>query len=132
MIDTIIIKWPSGVIDVYLNVAGNRFISAVENQGIIGINNEGGEIPAEFKLLQNYPNPFNPTTNIKFMLQSDGTVNLRIFDILGNEVTVLVNEIKQAGTYTVNFDASKYSSGIYFYTFEAGNYRQTKKMLLVK
>ncbi|HMQ78183.1 MAG TPA: FG-GAP-like repeat-containing protein [Ignavibacteria bacterium] len=132
VIDTIIIKWPSGVTDVYLNVAGNRFITAVENQGIIGINSEGGETPAEFKLLQNYPNPFNPTTNIKFMLPSAGMVNLRIFDILGNAVTVLVNEIKQAGTYTANFDASKYSSGIYFYTFEAGNYRQTKKMLLVK
>ena len=132
VIDTIIIKWPSGVTDVYLNVAGNRFITAVENQGIIGINNEGGEIPAEFKLLQNYPNPFNPATNIQFMLPKAEMVKLRIFDILGNEVTVLVDGFKQAGTYIVTFDASQYATGIYFYTLEAGSFRQTKKMLLVK
>ena len=132
VIDTIIIKWPSGVTDVYLNVAGNRFITAVENQGIIGINNEGGEIPAEFELLQNYPNPFNPATNIQFMLPEAEMVKLRVFDILGNEVTVLVDGFKQAGTYIVTFDASQYSTGIYFYTLEAGGFRQTKKMLLVK
>ncbi len=132
VIDTIIIKWPSGVTDMYLNVAGNRFITAVENQGIIGIHNEGGEIPAKYKLLQNYPNPFNPTTKINFMLPKAEMVNLRIFDILGNEVMVLFEGFKQAGEYTITFDASKYASGIYFYTIEAGDFRQTKKMLLIK
>ncbi|HWA06474.1 MAG TPA: FG-GAP-like repeat-containing protein [Ignavibacteria bacterium] len=132
VIDTIIIKWPSGITDVYLNVAGNRFITAVENQGIIGINYESGQIPAEFELLQNYPNPFNPATKIKFMLPEAVMVNLRVFDILGNEVTVLIDELKQAGTYMVDFDASKYASGVYFYKIEAGDFRQTKRMLLVK
>jgi hypothetical protein len=132
VIDTIIIKWPSGITDVYMNVAVNMFITAVENLGIIGINNEGGEIPAEYELQQNYPNPFNPTTNIKFILPNAEMVKLRIFDILGNEVTALVDGFKQAGVYTVTFDASKYATGLYFYTIEAGDFRQTKKMLLVK
>jgi len=132
LIDTIIIKWPSGITDVYLNVAVNMFITAIENQGIIGINSEGGEVPSEYNLQQNYPNPFNPSTNIKFTLPTSEMVKLQIYDILGNEVSILVDELKQAGVYVVTFDATKLSSGIYFYTIYAGNFRQTKKMLLVK
>jgi len=66
------------------------------------------------------------------MLPKNGMVKLRVFDILGNEVTVLVDGFKQAGTHIVTFDASQYATGIYFYTLEAGSFRQTKKMLLVK
>ncbi|HRE09436.1 MAG TPA: FG-GAP-like repeat-containing protein [Ignavibacteria bacterium] len=132
VIDTIIIKWPSGLTDIYYSVAVNMFVTAVENQGIIGINNEGGEVPGEYDLSQNYPNPFNPSTNIKFLLPNAEMVKLKIYDILGNEVSNIVDEMKQAGAYVVTFDASKLSSGIYFYTLEAGNYRQTKKMLMIK
>jgi hypothetical protein len=130
--DTIIIKWPSGLTDVYLNVAVNMFVTAIENQGIIGINNLAGEIPTNYNLQQNYPNPFNPTTNIKFMLPKAEMVKLKIYDILGNEVSILVDEIKQAGAYIVTFDAAKLPTGIYFYTIDAGNFRQSKKMLLIK
>jgi len=90
-------------------------------------------MPVSFTLSQNYPNPFNPTTKIKYSIpQQNLTVKLRIFDILGREVANLVNEQKSAGNYEVSFDASKLSSGIYFYQLRAGNYSETKKMILMK
>ncbi len=89
-------------------------------------------VPRENKLFDNYPNPFNPTTQIKYSVKENGIVTLKIYDVLGKEVAELVNEEKQAGIYTVNFDGSSLSSGIYFYTISAKNFLQTKKMLLVK
>ena len=91
-----------------------------------------GSSVTEFKLKQNFPNPFNPTTTIIYALPTDELVVLKIYDILGREVTTLVNEIKQAGTYSVSFNASNLASGIYFYTISAGNFHQTKKMLLIR
>jgi len=91
------------------------------------------EIPNYYSLSQNYPNPFNPTTTIKFGLPKAGNVKLVVFDILGREVATLINnEFRDVGTYTVNFDASALSSGVYFYRLESGDFSQTKKMLLVK
>ncbi len=96
-------------------------------------NVEGAEeIPTEFALSQNYPNPFNPTTNIKFALPKESGVTLRIFNILGEEVATLVNKVMPAGFHTVNFDASRLSSGMYIYRIEAGSFVQVKKMLLMK
>ncbi|MCG6913541.1 PQQ-dependent sugar dehydrogenase [bacterium BMS3Abin03] len=101
--------------------------------------------PVTFKLYQNYPNPFNPTTKIKYTIappnlskgETVGTsfmkfVKLKIFDILGNEVATLVNEEKQAGSYEVEFNASKLSSGVYLYRLQAGDLIQTKKLILLK
>jgi len=85
-----------------------------------------------FILEQNYPNPFNPTTTIKFSVPTSGNVSLKVFDILGNEVVSLVNENKQAGSYEVEFKADKITSGTYFYKLQAGNFIQTKKMVLLK
>ena len=90
------------------------------------------EIPNYYSLSQNYPNPFNPSTSIKFSMPKGDNVKLVIFDILGREVKTLVNEFKNAGTYDVNFDASTLSSGVYFYRLEAGEFTDTKRMLLVK
>ena len=90
------------------------------------------EIPSSFKLHQNYPNPFNPSTQIKYDLPYDADVKITVYDMLGKELAVLVNEQKTAGNYEVNFDASQLSSGMYFYKFEAGSYSETKKMLFVK
>ncbi|MEO8512143.1 MAG: T9SS type A sorting domain-containing protein, partial [Ignavibacteria bacterium] len=90
------------------------------------------EIPNYYSLSQNYPNPFNPSTSIKFTMPQGDNVKLVIFDILGREVKTLVNEFRNAGSYEVNFDASSLSSGAYFYRLEAGEFTQTKKMLLVK
>ncbi len=100
--------------------------------GITGIQNTNSEIPVSYNLSQNYPNPFNPTTNIKFSIPSTELVKLVVFDVLGREVATLVNEVKNAGNYTADFDASHLSSGVYFYRLESGNFIQTKKMLLVK
>lgn len=89
------------------------------------------EVPTTYSIA-NYPNPFNPTTTINYQLPQDGFVTIKIYDILGKEVTTLVNENKSAGYYEVNFDASKLTSGVYIYTINAGKYTQSKKMLLVK
>ncbi|MEO8514927.1 MAG: T9SS type A sorting domain-containing protein [Ignavibacteria bacterium] len=98
----------------------------------VGINDPISNIPNSFKLEQNYPNPFNPTTNITYALPISGNVELKIYDLLGREVTTLVNSFVNAGTHTINFDASSLSSGVYFYTLTSGNFNQSKKMLLLK
>ncbi|MCK9424407.1 MAG: T9SS type A sorting domain-containing protein [Ignavibacteriaceae bacterium] len=89
-------------------------------------------IPSTFKLEQNYPNPFNPNTVISYQLSVDSKVSLRVFDILGNEVAMLVNEEQPAGTYQVSFNQQQLASGIYFYQLRAGNFVQTKKMVLLR
>lgn len=90
------------------------------------------EIPNEFSLLQNYPNPFNPTTNIKFDIPITSFAKFIIYDALGREVAVLVNEELKAGTYQVDWDGSNYTSGVYFYTLQAGDFVKTKKLVLIK
>lgn len=89
-------------------------------------------IPTDFSLGQNYPNPFNPITQIDYSLVNDGLVTLKIFDVLGKEVTTLVNEEKSAGKHSVKFDASSLSSGIYFYQLKTKDFVNTKKMILLK
>jgi hypothetical protein len=91
-----------------------------------------GEIPTEYVLSQNYPNPFNPSTIISFSLPSKAFVSLKVFDLLGREVAMLMSQEKSAGTYNVTFDARKLPSGVYFYRLIAGDFTQVKKMLLVK
>jgi hypothetical protein len=89
-------------------------------------------IPNEYNLEQNYPNPFNPVTHLEFAISNLGFVSLKIYDVLGKEIKTLVNEIRQPGIYKVEFDGSSLASGIYFYTIEAGSFKQTKRMLLLK
>ncbi|HEY6437173.1 MAG TPA: T9SS type A sorting domain-containing protein, partial [Ignavibacteriaceae bacterium] len=88
--------------------------------------------PSEFQLYQNYPNPFNPSTLISYQIPISSNVTLKIYDALGKEVAILVNENKPAGTYDVEFNASILPSGVYFYQIKADNFLQTKKMLLLK
>ena len=88
--------------------------------------------PDRFSLDQNYPNPFNPSTHFGFRIADFGFVSLRVFDALGREIATLVNDMRQPGTYAVQWDASSYPSGVYFYCLKAGNNISTKKMLLIK
>ncbi len=81
---------------------------------------------------QNYPNPFNPTTNISYRIPESGFVSLKVYDALGREVAALVNEVKPAGNYLVNFNAAGLASGVYFYRLKAGNFTQNHKMILLK
>ena len=85
-----------------------------------------------YKLAQNYPNPFNPTTTIQYSLMKPGLVTLAIYDILGRRIALLVNQNESAGMHTVNFDASKFTSGVYFYRIESGSFTSVKKMMLLK
>ncbi|HTR82209.1 MAG TPA: T9SS type A sorting domain-containing protein [Bacteroidota bacterium] len=99
---------------------------------IAGVQQTNVSIPSGFALLQNYPNPFNPTTNLRFTIADFRFVSLKIFDALGREVAILVNETKKPGQYTVQWDGSGAASGVYFYTLRAGSFIQTKKMVLIK
>jgi PKD repeat protein len=98
----------------------------------VGITSFNQELPSTFSLNQNYPNPFNPTTNIQFGLPRNSNVKLIVFDMAGKQISVLLDEYKQAGSYTYSFDGSQLSSGVYFYRIIAGNFVETRKMLLIK
>jgi tetratricopeptide (TPR) repeat protein len=89
-------------------------------------------LPVRYELSQNYPNPFNPVTKINFAIQKQGLVTLKVYDMLGREVASLVNEFKQAGYYSLDFNASGLSSGIYFYRLQANDFTDIKKMVLIK
>jgi photosystem II stability/assembly factor-like uncharacterized protein len=89
-------------------------------------------LPDGFSLSQNYPNPFNPSTTIKFELPKSSMVQLSVYDILGREVSVLVNERKNAGSYHVRFDGAGLSSGVYFYRIKTGDFTQTRKLCLIR
>jgi len=104
------------------------FFPAIPN-GIIA---DDGILPADFILYQNYPNPFNPTTNIRFRISDAGFVSLKIYDLLGNENLILVNEEISAGEYELTFDGINLPSGTYFYQLRAGNFVETKKMILLR
>ncbi len=94
--------------------------------------NVGVDAPVKYSLDQNYPNPFNPSTLIKYSVAKDGFVNVSIFNLLGEKVATLVNGNIKAGSYEVNFNASQLTSGIYFYSIEAGDFKAVKKMMLMK
>jgi hypothetical protein len=99
---------------------------------ITDVKNIRDEVSDQYYLSQNYPNPFNPTTVISYSVPSKKYVNISVFDILGNKITTLVNEAKQAGNYEIKFDANPYPSGTYFYQIKTEDYTNTKKMLLLK
>lgn len=102
------------------------------NENTIGIKGNIESIPDEFYIRQNYPNPFNPETNIKFYLKRPGFVTIRIYDMLGNEISVPVNKYFQSGSYTIAINALGLASGIYFYEMDAGGEKLFRKMALVK
>lgn len=90
------------------------------------------QMPQHYALMQNYPNPFNPATSIQYAVPSSQLVTLKVYDIIGRDVATLVNEVKEPGEYTVEFNAVHLPSGIYFYTLHSGNFTATKKLMLLK
>jgi subtilisin-like proprotein convertase family protein len=104
----------------------------LNSNSLVSTGEINSNIPAKYELFQNYPNPFNPETSIKFHLPQSGAVKLKVFDILGKEVAVLLSEVKQAGAYEVKFNGAGLSSGVYFYKLETEMFTDVKRMLLVK
>jgi len=116
------------VYDIYAqNVNANGTLGSIST----GVE-ENSAINPDFRLAQNLPNPFNPSTSIQYELESRQFVQLKVYDLLGKEIAILVNEEKMAGIHKINFDASLLKSGTYFYKFQAGNFVETKKMILLK
>ncbi len=111
---------------------GNMEITPTKTLEILTDVSEKEIIPDKFELSQNYPNPFNPTTRISFSLPQDGFVQLKIFDVLGQEITVLTSGERKAGNYTVDWNAGNYSTGVYIYQLNWNDQKLVKKMLLVK
>ncbi|MEK6565182.1 MAG: T9SS type A sorting domain-containing protein, partial [Bacteroidota bacterium] len=97
-----------------------------------GVEQISDALPASFKLEQNYPNPFNPSTSINFSVKRTAHVSLKVFNLLGQVVAVLMDEIKAPGSYKVTFDARFLSTGIYFYRLAADNFSELRKMVLLK
>ena len=119
-------------------VAGTygRSMYKIDLNLLTDVNSEQPQIANGFSLSQNYPNPFNPNTKIRYIIGSTQFVQLKVYDIAGNEIAILVNNDQPAGEYEVNFSAtsgvSSLSSGVYFYKLSVGNYSETKKMLVLK
>lgn len=110
----------------------NQEIYSSEMSTLVSIANNNGNTPAKFSLFQNYPNPFNPSTNLRYTIPKTTHVSLKVFNILGSQVAEIVEGISAAGDYSVSFDASELSSGVYFYTLIAGDFRETKRMMVLK
>jgi photosystem II stability/assembly factor-like uncharacterized protein len=113
---------------------GVRSLGGISRYGTVisGVTHISVETPSSYSVSQNYPNPFNPTTKINFALPKSGLVTLKVYDMLGKEVATLVNEVKNVGTYSVDFNASTLSSGIYFYKVSVNGFSEVKKMMLIK
>ncbi len=117
---------------IYSTGSGTNVYASSSCQSTVGVGNNNSNIPKIYSLSQNYPNPFNPTTNIKFSLPQQSFVKFVVYDILGNEVTTLINENMEAGNHEIDFNASGLASGIYLYKIEAGEFTAVKKMMLIK
>jgi hypothetical protein len=135
-----IIIWDNDENILYDNISPQSINGAIHIKNYIGeekntlvkTEEDNLTLPLDYALEQNYPNPFNPTTTIKYSIPETGIVQLRVYDIIGNEVAILVDETKAPGSYEIPFDASKLASGIYIYSLRAANFVQTKKMILMK
>lgn len=118
--------------DFIQNFTHNTNFTDIQWPGTTDITEIDGSVPARFVLEQNYPNPFNPSTTINFSMYQKDFVTLKIYNPIGEEIQLLINEEKEAGIYNVTFDAVNLPSGVYFYKIKAGNFTETKKMILMR
>ncbi len=133
VIDSMIVEWPSGVKQAFTSLEVNRSVTVTENGSVVSVAMNSFNIPETgYKLFQNYPNPFNPSTSISFDIPVDSKVMISLFDISGREVANILNGFRSAGSHTISFNASGLSSGTYFYKLDAGNFEDTKKLILLR
>ena len=118
--------------DVVENFTHNTNFTDIQWPSATGVSEEEGLTPGKYILEQNFPNPFNPSTTINFSIPQKNFVSLRVFNIIGEEVSTLINEEKDAGSYHIKFNALNIPSGIYFYKITAGSFSATRKMILIK
>jgi hypothetical protein len=135
-IDSIAVRWPDGTREVEKRtIAVDKYYTFTEGAGLnieVGIDDIMAGLPKQFELKDNYPNPFNPTTKIAYSLPTATKVRIEVIDVLGRIVATLVNEAKQAGEYSLEFEGSKLGSGVYMYRLTTPEVSITKKMMLVK
>lgn len=115
----------------YVTSSGFDFITIKYSQ-TVGVNQISGNLPEKFLLEQNYPNPFNPNTNIRYTIEEAGYTSLTVYNSVGIEISTLISENLQAGSYSAEFNAENYPSGVYYYKLTSGDFTQVKKMILLK
>ena len=126
------VAW-QGIIGGQRNIFIARTLLSTEiDTNLTLINSKSTLRTLKFEMAQNYPNPFNPTTIINYSVSKRSLVIIKVYDVLGKEVKTLVNEERRSGNYNVEFDGSKLSSGVYFYRMQAGDFIETKKLILLK
>ncbi len=136
-VDSVEVRWPSGVVDVLKDVSTNQLVTVTEGDNATSVGRAGGAVPAKFVLQQNYPNPFNPTTTISYEVARGGHVVLSIFNLLGERVVTLIDQDVPAGENSIAWNGRdsagrSVSSGLYVYRMTAGSQVLTRKMLLLK
>lgn len=132
VIDSIKVEWSAGGDQYFTNVDVNQSVTITENGSIISVEESNVNVKKNYELFQNFPNPFNPSTKINYSIQNTEFVTLKVYDIHGKEVETLVNQNQRAGKYEVTFNSKNLSSGIYLYKISAGNFSETKRMILIK
>jgi len=132
VIDSVVIIWPRGLVEVYTNMSVDRYVTATEAGGVTSADEVQSALPKLFVLRQNYPNPFNPGTIIEFTIPAVDHVQLKVFNVLGQEVVTLLDEVKGTGQYRVPFNAAHLSGGVYFYQLRYNNRVDIKRMILLK
>jgi hypothetical protein len=124
---------PTFNVPIQLEIYSNGYLFWRDSSEIVvGITQTDPSVRASFTLKQNYPNPFNPATTIEFALPRNAEVSLKVYDILGKEIATLISQAMTAGSYSYELDASQWTSGVYFYRLEAGDYSELRKMILMK
>ncbi len=133
LIDTLILEWPSGLVETYTALEVNQTLTLTEGEAAaIRDGDSALNGPGSFTLYQNYPNPFNPQTVIRWHQTAGSHVELSVYNLLGRKVATLVSERMNPGNHTHTFNGKHLASGVYFYQLVAGNYREVRKMILLR
>ena len=132
VIDTLEFQWPSGHVDVLINVETNHFITMEEGEAPVSVNNHKKQLPKIIKLHQNYPNPFNPVTTIEYDVKEPCKVKLIVSNLLGRAIKELVDSYQQPGKYFINVNMQENPSGLYFYKIQMGDFQAVKKMVKIE